>query len=31
MRLGQYQRFDLDSIEKTPEYRLYKEMCEKIR
>jgi hypothetical protein len=31
MRMGKYQRFDLDSIEKTPEYRLYKEMCEKIR
>jgi len=31
MRMGQYQRFDLDSIEKTPEYKLYKTMSEKIR
>ena len=31
MRMGQYQRFDLDSIKKTPEYKLYKTMSEKIR
>ena len=31
MRMGKYQRFDLDSIEKTPEYKLYKTMSEKIR
>lgn len=30
MRIGQYQRFDLDDIEKTPEYRLYKTMSEKL-
>ena len=31
MRMGKFQRFDLDSIEKTPEYKLYKTMSEKIR
>lgn len=31
MRIGNYQRFDLDSIEETPEYKLYKTMSEKIR
>jgi len=30
MRIGQYQRFDLDDIEKTPEYKLYKVMSEKL-
>lgn len=31
MRLGQFQRFDLDDIEKTPEYKLYKTMSEKLK
>lgn len=31
MRFGNFQRFDLDSIEETPEYRLYREMSSKNR
>ena len=30
-RIGKYQRFDLDSIEETPEYRLYLKVSQKNR